>query len=65
MDHQDHLINKDSMKILLIDDEAISQCITEINLSRIGYKHIDIAISGKEALALIIRNFKTVFFELC
>lgn len=56
MDHQDHLINKDDLKILLIDDEAISQCITETNLLRVGYKNIDIAVNGNEALALIKRR---------
>jgi CheY-like chemotaxis protein len=52
MDRSDHTSNnKSCLKILLVDDEAISQCITEANLSRAGYKHIDTAINGKEALA--------------
>jgi CheY-like chemotaxis protein len=59
------LADRQSARILLVEDQPVNQKLTRLMLNRLGYSHVDLAENGKEAVELVgQRDYDLVLMDL-
>lgn len=58
-------VNKSGIKILLVEDDAVTQVINENHLAKVGYTDVAIAIDGGEALDMSKKeNYSLILMDV-
>jgi CheY-like chemotaxis protein len=57
--------DRQSARILLVEDQPVNQKLTRLMLNRLGYSHVDLAENGREAVELVgKRDYDLILMDL-